>query len=199
MMLSVPHWTQKYFSSPTDPHHITGQGFSNNRLLQGGQSKSSVANLPPAYLMQISKPKCATFWSVGLVLKCHSNIDNSFCLLEGLSARLDTLLALSWSSGICEWKLVKIDETGLQSNPRGAKYYQMACENSIKFMPSHFQHMKGIPRAKHMNPSSLEPYSFCVNYASFPYPMNLQFLYDQEKLDTMYPEIMTKVNMQIMG
>lgn len=38
-----------------------------------------------------------------------------------------------------------------------------------------------------MNTSPLEPSSFCVNYASFPYTMNLQFLYDQEKLDTMYP------------
>lgn len=78
MMLSVPHWTLKYFNSTADPHHITGQGVSNNSLLQGGQNKSSVANLSPAYLMQIVQPKYATFWDVGLVLKCHSNIDNSF-------------------------------------------------------------------------------------------------------------------------
>lgn len=197
-MLSVPQWTQKYSSSTTDPHHITGQGFSNNRLLQGGRHKSSVANLPPAYLMQISKPKYATFWSVGLVLKCHSNIDNSFCLLEGLSARLDTLLALSWSSGIWERKLVKIDETGLQQNPRGAKYYWMACENSIKFMPNHFQHMKRIPKAKHMNPSFPELSNFCPSFDSFPCTVNPQFPNDQEKTDTTNPELVTEVSMQIM-
>jgi len=61
MMLSVPHWTSKYFSSTTDPHHITGQGSSNNRLLQGGQNKSSVADLPPAYLMQIANPNIPLF------------------------------------------------------------------------------------------------------------------------------------------
>lgn len=131
MMLSVSHWTSKYFHSATSPHYVTEQGISNNRLLQGRQNKSSVANLPPACLTQIAKPKYATFWNVGLVLKCHSNIKKILsCLLEGLSTRLDTSLALSWSSGICDWKLVKIDETELQKNLRGEKYYWTACENS---------------------------------------------------------------------
>lgn len=89
--------------------------------------------------MEVAKPKYGTFQNVGLVLKYHSNIDNSFCLLEGLSAKLDTLLALSWSSGICEWKLVKIDESYVQKNPRGAKYYWIADENSIIFRPNHFR------------------------------------------------------------
>jgi len=93
---------------------------------------------------------------------------------------------------------VKIDETELQKNPRGTKYYWMACENSIKFMPNHFQHMKRKSRARCMNSSSLELSNFCLSYVSFLCTMTPQFPYPQEKPDSTNPEIITEVSLQML-
>lgn len=93
---------------------------------------------------------------------------------------------------------MKIDETGLQKNPRGAKYYWMACENSIKFMANHFQHMKRKSIAKCVNSSCLELSNLCLSYVSFLCTSNPQFPYPQEKPDSTNAKIITEVSIQIM-